>query len=106
LSFVSDAPHIGTVSIGSSEELPKNRRQTTTLILASLTTREERIVRILFGIGMNSDQTLEEVGQQFSVARERIQQIEAKACGSSIIQTDQVCSEASSTAEISTFCGA
>jgi RNA polymerase primary sigma factor len=54
-------------------------RETTTLILASLTPREERIVRMRFGIGMNSDHTLEEVGQQFSVTRERIRQIEAKA---------------------------
>jgi len=79
LFFVSDAPHIGTASIGSSEELPKKRRQTTTLTLASLTPREERTVRMRFGVGMNSDHTLEEVGQQFSVARERIQQVEAKA---------------------------
>ena len=48
-------------------------------MLASLTPREERIVRMRFGLGMNSDHTLEEVGQQFSVTRERIRQIEAKA---------------------------
>jgi RNA polymerase primary sigma factor len=54
-------------------------RETTTLVLASLTAREERIVRMRFGIGMNTDHTLEEVGQQFSVTRERIRQIEAKA---------------------------
>jgi RNA polymerase primary sigma factor len=48
-------------------------------VLASLTPREERIVRMRFGLGMNSDHTLEEVGQQFSVTRERIRQIEAKA---------------------------
>jgi len=47
--------------------------------LASLTPREERIVRMRFGLGMNSDHTLEQVGQQFSVTRERIRQIEAKA---------------------------
>jgi RNA polymerase primary sigma factor len=54
-------------------------RETTTRVLASLTPREERIVRMRFGLGMNSDHTLEEVGQQFSVTRERIRQIEAKA---------------------------
>ncbi len=56
-----------------------NLRQTTTKILSSLTPREERVLRMRFGIGMNSDHTLEEVGQQFSVTRERIRQIEAKA---------------------------
>jgi len=55
------------------------RRQTTTRVLASLTPREERILRMRFGIGMNKDHTLESVGQQFSVTRERIRQIEAKA---------------------------
>src|SRR5450830_221777 len=54
-------------------------RETTTRVLASLTAREERVLRMRFGIGMNSDHTLEEVGQQFSVTRERIRQIEAKA---------------------------
>jgi DNA-binding CsgD family transcriptional regulator len=54
-------------------------RETTTRVLASLTPREERVLRMRFGIGMNTDHTLEEVGQQFSVARERIRQIEAKA---------------------------
>ena len=54
-------------------------RDTTTRILSSLTPREERVLRMRFGIGMNSDHTLEEVGQQFSVTRERIRQIEAKA---------------------------
>ena len=57
----------------------ENLRETTTLVLASLTPREERVLRMRFGIGMNSDHTLEEVGQQFSVTRERIRQIEAKA---------------------------
>lgn len=56
-----------------------NLRETTTKILASLTPREERVLRMRFGIGMNTDHTLEEVGQQFSVTRERIRQIEAKA---------------------------
>ena len=56
-----------------------NLRNTTTRVLASLTAREERVLRMRFGIGMNTDHTLEEVGQQFSVTRERIRQIEAKA---------------------------
>jgi RNA polymerase primary sigma factor len=56
-----------------------NLRDTTTRVLASLTAREERVLRMRFGIGMNTDHTLEEVGQQFSVTRERIRQIEAKA---------------------------
>jgi RNA polymerase primary sigma factor len=59
--------------------IQSNLRETTTLVLASLTPREERIVRMRFGLGVNSDHTLEEVGQQFSVTRERIRQIEAKA---------------------------
>jgi RNA polymerase primary sigma factor len=59
--------------------IQSNLRETTTRVLASLTPREERIVRMRFGIGMNTDHTLEEVGQQFSVTRERIRQIEAKA---------------------------
>jgi RNA polymerase primary sigma factor len=56
-----------------------NLRETTTRVLASLTAREERVLRMRFGIGMNTDHTLEEVGQQFSVTRERIRQIEAMA---------------------------
>jgi RNA polymerase primary sigma factor len=56
-----------------------NLRGTTTQVLASLSAREERVLRMRFGIGMNTDHTLEEVGQQFSVTRERIRQIEAKA---------------------------
>ena len=59
--------------------LQSNLRETTTRILSTLTPREERVLRMRFGIGMNSDHTLEEVGQQFSVTRERIRQIEAKA---------------------------
>jgi RNA polymerase primary sigma factor len=59
--------------------IQSNLRETTTRVLASLTPREERVLRMRFGIGMNTDQTLEEVGQQFSVTRERIRQIEAKA---------------------------
>ena len=59
--------------------IQENLKETTTRVLASLTPREERVLRMCFGIGMNTDHTLEEVGQQFSVTRERIRQIEAKA---------------------------
>jgi len=59
--------------------IQSNLRETTTRVLASLMPREERVLRMRFGIGMNTDHTLEEVGQQFSVTRERIRQIEAKA---------------------------
>ena len=59
--------------------IQSNLRDTTTRVLATLTPREERVLRMRFGIGMNTDHTLEEVGQQFSVTRERIRQIEAKA---------------------------
>ena len=61
------------------QAIQSNLRETTTRVLASLTPREERVLRMRFGIGMNTDHTLEEVGQQFSVTRERIRQIEAKA---------------------------
>ena len=77
--------HLGDLIEDKNAILPidaaiqSNLRETTTLMLASLTPREERIVRMRFGLGMNSDHTLEEVGQQFSVTRERIRQIEAKA---------------------------
>ena len=63
----------------SDAAMHSNLRETTTRVLASLTPREERVLRMRFGIGMNTDHTLEEVGQQFSVTRERIRQIEAKA---------------------------
>lgn len=63
----------------SDAAIHSNLRETTTRVLASLTPREERVLRMRFGIGMNTDHTLEEVGQQFSVTRERIRQIEAKA---------------------------
>jgi RNA polymerase primary sigma factor len=56
-----------------------NLREAATRVLSSLTPREERVLRMRFGIGMNTDHTLEEVGQQFNVTRERIRQIEAKA---------------------------
>src|SRR5258706_5015929 len=59
--------------------IQSNLRETTTLVLASLTPREERVLRMRFGIGLNTDHTLEEGGQQFSGTRERIPQIEAKA---------------------------
>ena len=59
--------------------IQSNLRETTTRVLASVTPREERVLRMRFGIGMNKDHTLEEVGQRFSVTRERIRQIEAKA---------------------------
>jgi RNA polymerase primary sigma factor len=77
--------HLGDLIEDKNAILPidaviqSNLRETTTRVLASLTPREERIVRMRFGLGMNSDSTLEEVGQQFSVTRERIRQIEAKA---------------------------
>jgi RNA polymerase primary sigma factor len=77
--------HLGDFIEDKSTILPidsaihSNLKETTTRILASLTPREERVLRMRFGIGMNSDHTLEEVGQQFSVTRERIRQIEAKA---------------------------
>lgn len=77
--------HLGDFIEDKSIALPvesavnSNLRETTTLVLASLTPREERVLRMRFGIGMNTDHTLEEVGQQFAVTRERIRQIEAKA---------------------------
>jgi RNA polymerase primary sigma factor len=77
--------HLGDLIEDKSAILPidaaiqSNLRETTTRVLASLTPREERIVRMRFGIGMNADHTLEEVGQQFSLTRERIRQIEARA---------------------------
>jgi RNA polymerase primary sigma factor len=77
--------HLGDLIEDKNAILPidamiqSNLRETTTRVLASLTPREERIVRMRFGLGMNSDHTLEQVGQQFSVTRERIRQIEAKA---------------------------
>lgn len=77
--------HLGDFIMDPNAILPidaaiqSNLRETTTRVLASLTAREERVLRMRFGIGMNTDHTLEEVGQQFSVTRERIRQIEAKA---------------------------
>lgn len=80
-----DDSHLGDFIEDKNIALPvesavnSNLRETTTLVLASLTPREERVLRMRFGIGMNTDHTLEEVGQQFAVTRERIRQIEAKA---------------------------
>jgi RNA polymerase primary sigma factor len=77
--------HLGDLIEDKNAVLPidaaiqSNLRETTTRVLASLTPREERVLRMRFGISMNTDHTLEEVGQQFSVTRERIRQIEAKA---------------------------
>jgi RNA polymerase primary sigma factor len=77
--------HLGDLIEDRNAVLPidaaiqSNLRETTTRVLASLTPREERVLRLRFGIGMNTDHTLEEVGKQFSVTRERIRQIEAKA---------------------------
>ncbi|AGA65327.1 RNA polymerase sigma factor RpoD [Liberibacter crescens BT-1] len=73
--FIEDKNAISPIDAA----IQSNLRETTTLVLASLTPREERVLRMRFGIGMNTDHTLEEVGQQFSVTRERIRQIEAKA---------------------------
>ena len=73
--FIEDK---NTIIPGKAAE-NSNLRETTTRVLASLTPREERVLRMRFGIGVNSDHTLEEVGQQFTVTRERIRQIEAKA---------------------------
>ena len=83
--ILKDAPILvldeATSALDSEVEaaIQSNLRETTTLMLASLTPREERIVRMRFGLGMNSDHTLEEVGRQFSLTRERIRQIEARA---------------------------
>ena len=73
--FIEDK---NTIVPGKAAE-NSNLRETTTRVLSSLTPREERVLRMRFGIGVNSDHTLEEVGQQFTVTRERIRQIEAKA---------------------------
>jgi RNA polymerase primary sigma factor len=78
-SHLGDLIEDGNAILPIDAMIQSNLRETTTLVLASLTPREERIVRMRFGLGMNSDHTLEQVGQQFSVTRERIRQIEAKA---------------------------
>ena len=78
-SHLGDFIHDQNAIIPLDAAIHENLREQTTQILASLTPREERVLRMRFGIGMNTDHTLEEVGQQFSVTRERIRQIEAKA---------------------------
>ena len=78
-SHLGDFIQDPTVVLPIDAAIQANLRETTTRVLATLTPREERVLRMRFGIGMNTDHTLEEVGQQFSVTRERIRQIEAKA---------------------------
>jgi len=78
-SYLGDFIEDKNVLLPVDAAVQSNLRETTTKVLAMLTPREERVLRMRFGIGMNSDHTLEEVGQQFSVTRERIRQIEAKA---------------------------
>ncbi|MDR1334938.1 MAG: RNA polymerase sigma factor RpoD [Holosporaceae bacterium] len=78
-SHLGDFIEDKNIALPVEHAVSSNLRETTTLVLASLTPREERVLRMRFGIGMNTDHTLEEVGQQFSVTRERIRQIEAKA---------------------------
>ena len=78
-SHLGDFIEDKTAVIPLEAAIQSNLREATTRVLASLTPREERVLRMRFGIGMNTDHTLEEVGQQFSVTRERIRQIEAKA---------------------------
>ena len=78
-SSIGDFIEDKSVVVPIEAAVKSSLRETTTRILSSLTPREERVLRMRFGIGMNTDHTLEEVGQQFSVTRERIRQIEAKA---------------------------
>jgi RNA polymerase primary sigma factor len=78
-SHLGDFIPDGNAVLPIDAAIQANLRETTTRVLATLTPREERVLRMRFGIGMNTDHTLEEVGQQFSVTRERIRQIEAKA---------------------------
>ena len=78
-SYLGDFIEDKNVLLPVDAAVQSNLRETTTKVLAMLTPREERVLRMRFGIGMNTDHTLDEVGQQFSVTRERIRQIEAKA---------------------------
>ena len=78
-SFLGDFIEDKNTLVPGDAAVNSNLRETTTRVLSSLTPREERVLRMRFGIGVNSDHTLEEVGQQFTVTRERIRQIEAKA---------------------------
>ena len=79
ISHLGDLIEDKTAILPIDAAIQSNLRATTTRVLAFLTPREERVLRMRFGIGMNSDHTLEEVGHQFSVTRERIRQIEARA---------------------------
>lgn len=78
-SYLGDFIEDKNAILPSEAAFQSNLRETTTRILSTLTPREERVLRMRFGIGVNTDHTLEEVGQQFNVTRERIRQIEAKA---------------------------
>ena len=78
-SFLGDFIEDKNTLVPGDAAINSNLRETTTRVLSSLTPREERVLRMRFGVGMNTDHTLEEVGQQFTVTRERIRQIEAKA---------------------------
>ncbi|MCY4208952.1 MAG: RNA polymerase sigma factor RpoD [Roseovarius sp.] len=78
-SHLGDFIEDKNVLLPADSAIQENLKETTTRVLSSLTPREERVLRMRFGIGMNTDHTLEEVGQQFNVTRERIRQIEAKA---------------------------
>jgi len=78
-SYLGDFIEDKNAILPSEAAFQANLRETTTRILSTLTPREERVLRMRFGIGVNTDHTLEEVGQQFNVTRERIRQIEAKA---------------------------
>ena len=78
-SFLGDFIEDKNTVVPGEAAINTNLRETTTRVLSSLTPREERVLRMRFGIGVNTDHTLEEVGQQFTVTRERIRQIEAKA---------------------------
>ena len=78
-SYLGDFIEDKNAVLPSEAAFQSNLRETTTRILSTLTPREERVLRMRFGIGVNTDHTLEEVGQQFNVTRERIRQIEAKA---------------------------
>jgi RNA polymerase primary sigma factor len=78
-SHLSDLIEDSNTILPIDAAIQSNLREVTSRVLASLTPREERVVRMRFGIGISSDHTLEQVGKQFSVTRERIRQIEAKA---------------------------
>ena len=77
--LVVASPKLDLIACSIEQAIKSNLGEATTKILSTLTPREERVLRMRFGVGMNTDHTLEEVGLQFSVTRERIRQIEAKA---------------------------